>query len=51
VRIGLDRDEVGQGDRVGRVKLGMAGTAEVITGRESLLSLLARKIRQTISLG
>src|SRR5206468_1238203 len=51
VRIELDGDEVGRGEQHGHVKLGMAGTAEVVTGRESLLSLLARKIRQTISLG
>jgi multidrug efflux pump subunit AcrA (membrane-fusion protein) len=51
VRIELDNDEVGRGDHRGRLKLGMAGQAEIVTGRESLLSLLVRKIRQTISLG
>jgi HlyD family type I secretion membrane fusion protein len=51
VRIELDGDEVGRGDHHGRIKLGMLGTAEIVTGRESLLPLLARKIRQTISLG
>ena len=51
VRVELEADEVGRGDLRGRVKLGMAGQAEIVTGRESLLSLLAKKIRQTISLG
>ena len=51
VRIALERDEVGRGKFRGRVKLGMAGHAEIVTGRESLLSLLVKRIRQTISLG
>jgi len=51
VRVELDADEVGRADLRGRVKLGMAGQAEIVTGRESLLSLLTKKIRQTISLG
>jgi multidrug resistance efflux pump len=51
VRIELDGGEVGRGAYRGRVKLGMAGQAEVVTGRESLLSLLVRKIRHPISLG
>jgi multidrug efflux pump subunit AcrA (membrane-fusion protein) len=51
VRIVLPRDEVGRGDLRGRVKLGMAGRAEIVTGRESLLSLLVKRIRQSISLG
>jgi multidrug resistance efflux pump len=51
VRIALDGDQVGRGEFLGRVKLGMAGQAEIITGEESLLSLLLKRIRQTISLG
>jgi multidrug efflux pump subunit AcrA (membrane-fusion protein) len=51
VRIEVSGDEVGRGDLRGRVKLGMSGQTEVVTGRESLLSLLVRKIRQSISLG
>jgi hypothetical protein len=51
VRVELAGDEVGRGEHRGVVKLGMQGTAEVVTGRESLLSLLARRIRQSISLG
>ena len=42
---------MGRGAYRGQVKLGMAGQVEIVTGRESLLSLLVKKIRQTISLG
>jgi HlyD family secretion protein len=51
VRVEVRGDEVGRGELRGRVKLGMAGQAEVITGQESLLMLLVKKIRRTISLG
>ena len=51
VRIELDRDEVGRGELRGRIKLGMAGLAEIITGHECLLQLLVTRIRRTISLG
>src|SRR5262249_48407803 len=51
VRVMLEGDEVGQGDRRGRVKLGMSGLAEVVTGDESLLAILVKKINQSISLG
>ena len=51
VKIALSRNEVGRGTRVGRVKLGMAGQAEIITRRESLLFLLVKKLRMSISLG
>jgi adhesin transport system membrane fusion protein len=51
VKIAVSRAELGRGAYRGRVKLGMAGQAEIVTGRESLLSLLAKRIRQTISLG
>jgi hypothetical protein len=52
VKIAVTRDEVGRGEFRGRVKLGMAGQAEVITGRESpLLLLVKKKIRRTISIG
>jgi multidrug resistance efflux pump len=51
VRILMPRDEVGRGAVRGRVKLGMAGQAEIVTGRENLLMLLIKQIRQTISLG
>ena len=51
VRVEVDGDEVGRGDVRARVKLGMAGQAEIVTGHESVLSLLVRKVRQSISLG
>jgi hemolysin D len=51
VKIKLAGNEVERGDVRGRVKLGMSGQVDIITGRESLLLLLLRKIRQGISLG
>jgi multidrug efflux pump subunit AcrA (membrane-fusion protein) len=51
VRIVLEEGDVGRGDLRGRVKLGMSGQVDIVTGRESLLSLLLKRIRQTISLG
>jgi multidrug resistance efflux pump len=51
VRIELEGTTVGRGDLCVEVKLGMTGQAEIITDQESLLVLLLRKIRQTISLG
>jgi HlyD family secretion protein len=51
LRIELEGDEVGCGDFRGKVKLGMAGQAEVVTTQEAILSLLFRRFRQTISLG
>jgi multidrug resistance efflux pump len=51
VRIDLDGGELGRREFRGRVKLGMAGQADIVTGQECLLALLVQKIRQTISLG
>jgi HlyD family secretion protein len=51
VRVALDGDEVGRGGLRGKVKLGMAGQAEMVTGEESILAILLKKIRQSISLG
>lgn len=51
LRVALDGDVVGRGGRRGRIMLGMTGLAEVIVDDESLLRLLLRRIRQTISLG
>jgi multidrug resistance efflux pump len=51
VRIALAGDEVGRGELRERVKLGMDGQAEIVTARESLLTLLLKKVRQSISLG
>jgi multidrug resistance efflux pump len=51
VRIALAGDRIGRGEYRGRVKLGMAGQVDIVTDQESLLSLLLKRIRQTISLG
>ena len=51
VRIELAGEELGRGDFRGQIKLGMAGQADIVTGQESVLALLVKKLRQTISLG
>jgi multidrug resistance efflux pump len=51
VKIELRGEEVGRGELRGRVTLGMARRAEIVTERRSLLALLVKKVRQTISLG
>jgi multidrug efflux pump subunit AcrA (membrane-fusion protein) len=51
VKIQLEDEYVGRGAHRGRIKLGMTGLAEIVTDQESLLSLLVRSIRQSISLG
>jgi HlyD family secretion protein len=51
VRITLADDEVGRGDNRGKIKLGLGGVAEIVTGHESLLSILVKKVRHKISLG
>jgi hypothetical protein len=51
VRVEMHADEVGRGELHGAVKLGLGGTAEIVTDRESVLMIFLRKIRQTISLG
>jgi HlyD family secretion protein len=50
-RIELASETLGRGDFSGRVKLGMTGQSEIVTGQRTLLSLLVKRIRQTISLG
>lgn len=50
VRVELHGEEVGRGTLRGAVKLGLGGTAEIITDRESLLTILIKRIRRTISL-
>jgi multidrug resistance efflux pump len=50
VRIAVQRDELGRGAYRGRVKLGMTGRVEIVTGSDRLLTLLVRTIHQTISL-
>lgn len=51
VRVEMHADAVGRGELRGAVKLGLGGTAEIVTDRESLLMIFFRKIRQTVSLG
>jgi HlyD family secretion protein len=51
VKIVLTQDEVGRGQYRGPIKLGMTGQAEIVIEKESLLRLLMRRIRHTISLG
>jgi multidrug efflux pump subunit AcrA (membrane-fusion protein) len=51
VKVLEEGEEIGRGDYRGQVKLGMAGQADIVIGEESILSLLLKKIRQTISLG
>jgi len=45
-----ESDEVGRGELRGAVKLGMTGQAELIVDEESLLSVLVKRVRQSISL-
>jgi hypothetical protein len=51
VKIALSQETLEQGEYRVPVKLGMTGLAEIVTDEESLLVLLTRKIRQSISLG
>jgi hemolysin D len=51
VRVEMSADQIGRGGLVGEVKLGLGGTAEIVTDRESVLRIFFKKIRQTISLG
>ena len=50
VRVRVNGDTVGRGELAGKVKLGMACQAEIVTGEESVLELLFKKIRQAVSL-
>jgi HlyD family secretion protein len=50
VRIEMSGDQVGRGDLRGPIKLGLGGTAEIITETETLLNILIKRIRKTISL-
>jgi multidrug resistance efflux pump len=51
LKIALPEEQVARGDHHGQIKLGMTGRAEIVTGRESILMIFIKKIRQTISLG
>jgi hypothetical protein len=50
VMIELGGDEVGRGPLKGLIKLGMAAQMDIVTDQERLVSLLVRRIRQSISL-
>jgi hemolysin D len=51
VKIELAIEALESGNFRGRIKLGMTGQAEILTGQERLLTLLVKKMRQSISLG
>ena len=51
VKIRVEGDETTGGTDQGRVQLGMAGQAEILTDQESILTILVKKIRRTVSLG
>jgi multidrug resistance efflux pump len=51
VKIAIDGEQVVRREHRGHIKLGMTGVAEIVTDHESILSLLVRSIRQSISLG
>lgn len=51
VEINVDRTQLQRGEHTATIKLGMTGRAEIVTDQESLLTLLLRKIRRTISFG
>ncbi|HVX16034.1 MAG TPA: HlyD family efflux transporter periplasmic adaptor subunit [Pirellulales bacterium] len=50
VKIDLAGDRVTHGEHSGQIKLGMGGQAEIVTERRSLLTILLRRIRSSISL-
>jgi multidrug resistance efflux pump len=51
VKIELHGEDLGRGELRGRVTLGMTGRAEIVTESRSILALLVKKVRRTISLG
>ena len=51
VRITVHDEQIRRGDRIGELKLGLSGVAEIVVKQESLLALFVRKIRHTVSLG
>jgi HlyD family type I secretion membrane fusion protein len=51
VRVTLSGERIGQGKFTGAVKLGMTGQVEIITDRRTVLTVLLRRIRSSISLG
>ena len=50
VKVEVKGEDVGRGEYRGRIKLGMTGQAEIVTGQESLFSLLIKTAHQSISL-
>jgi len=48
VKIELNNTQLNRGELVGQVKLGMAGIAEIVTDRETLLAIFTQKMRKTI---
>ena len=50
VRVKIAGDALGHAIGTGQLKLGMEGQAEIVTGDETVLSLLFKKIRQSVSL-
>ncbi len=51
VRVEMREEQVSRGDCVGKVKLGLGGTAEIVVGEESVLMIFVKRIRHSISLG
>ncbi|MBA4106399.1 MAG: hypothetical protein C0485_11630 [Pirellula sp.] len=51
VRVSLADQRVGRGQFAGTIKLGMTGQVEIITDRRTVLTVLLRRIRSSISLG
>lgn len=50
VSVAISRDEIGSGEWRGPLKVGMTGQVEAITGRERLISLFVKSIRETVRL-
>ena len=50
VRVSVDGESLGRGELTGPIKLGMEGQAEIVTGDETVLALVFKKIRQSVSL-
>ena len=51
VRVDLPESQFGREDRVAKLKLGLAGAAEIVTERQSLWTILVKKIKGSVSLG
>lgn len=51
VRVEMRNEQVSRGACIGKVKLGLGGTAEIVVGQESVLMIFVKRIRHAISLG